>query len=39
VVLGSMAEEDVREILRWPTVLVASDGPAVAPSGVTGLGP
>jgi N-acyl-D-aspartate/D-glutamate deacylase len=38
VLLTSMSEEDVREILRAPTVLIGSDGTALAPYGVTGQG-
>ena len=38
VLIASMAEEDVRELLRSPMVLVGSDGYAVAPYGVTGQG-
>ncbi len=38
VLLTSMSEEDVQEILRAPTVLIGSDGTAVAPYGVTGQG-
>ncbi|MGH7323244.1 MAG: N-acyl-D-amino-acid deacylase family protein [Candidatus Rokuibacteriota bacterium] len=38
VLLTSMSEDDVREILRSPTVLVGSDGIALAPYGVTGQG-
>jgi N-acyl-D-amino-acid deacylase len=33
-----MAEDDVREILRSPAVLIGSDGTALAPYGVTGQG-
>jgi N-acyl-D-amino-acid deacylase len=38
VLLTSMSEEDVQTILRSPTVLIGSDGLAVAPYGVTGQG-
>jgi N-acyl-D-aspartate/D-glutamate deacylase len=38
ILVTSMAEEDVREILRAPTVLVGSDGTSLAPYGVTGQG-
>ncbi len=38
VLLTSMSEEDVREILRAPRVLIGSDGAAVAPYGITGQG-
>ncbi|MBI2468855.1 MAG: D-aminoacylase [Candidatus Rokubacteria bacterium] len=38
VLMDSMAEDDVREILRAPWVLVGSDGHALAPYGVTGQG-
>ena len=33
-----MAEEDVQEILRSPTVLIGSDGNSLAPYGITGQG-
>ena len=38
IVIASMSEEDVREILRSPTVFVGSDGFALSPSGITGTG-
>jgi N-acyl-D-aspartate/D-glutamate deacylase len=38
VLLTAMAEDDVREILRSPAVLIGSDGTALAPYGVTGQG-
>ncbi len=38
IVVTSIAEEDVQEILKSPTVLVCSDGLAVAPHGVTSQG-
>jgi N-acyl-D-aspartate/D-glutamate deacylase len=38
ILVTSMAEEDVRELLRSPAVLVGSDGYAVAPYGVTSQG-
>ena len=38
IVVTSMAEEDVQEILRSPMVLVGSDGNSLAPYGVTGQG-
>jgi N-acyl-D-amino-acid deacylase len=38
ILITSMAEADVREILRSPSTLVGSDGVAVAPYGVTGQG-
>lgn len=38
VLLTSMSEADVREILRAPTVFIASDGIAMAPYGVTSQG-
>ena len=38
IVVTSMAEEDVQEILRSPTVLVGSDGNSLAPYGTTGQG-
>jgi N-acyl-D-aspartate/D-glutamate deacylase len=38
IVITSMAEEDVREFLRSPLVLVGSDGFAAAPHGITSQG-
>ena len=38
IVVKSMAEEDVQEILRSPMVLVGSDGNSLAPYGITGQG-
>jgi len=38
VVIASMAEDDVREILRSPAVFVGSDSFALSPSGITGTG-
>ena len=38
VVIASMSEDDVREILRSPTVFVGSDSFALSPSGITGTG-
>jgi N-acyl-D-amino-acid deacylase len=38
ILITSMAEDDVRTILRSPTVLVGSDGTSLAPYGVTGQG-
>jgi N-acyl-D-amino-acid deacylase len=38
ILVTSMAEEDVQEIIRSPTVLVGSDGTALAPYGTTGQG-
>lgn len=38
VLMTAMAEDDVREILRSPAVLIGSDGTALAPYGVTGQG-
>lgn len=38
VLIESMDEADVREILRFPRTLVGSDGIALAPYGVTGQG-
>jgi N-acyl-D-amino-acid deacylase len=38
VLITSVSEEDVREFLRSPTMLVGSDGRAVAPDSVTGQG-
>jgi len=38
VVVTSIAEEDVRTILKTPFVLVGSDGNAVAPYGITSQG-
>lgn len=38
VLITSISEDDVRTLLRSPTVLVGSDGFAVAPYGVTGQG-
>jgi N-acyl-D-amino-acid deacylase len=38
VLLTSMSEADVQEILRSPIVLIGSDGVAVAPYGITGQG-
>jgi N-acyl-D-amino-acid deacylase len=38
ILVTSMAEEDVQEILRSPTVLVGSDGTSLAPYGTTGQG-
>ena len=36
VVVDSIAEDDVREFIRAPDVMVGSDGNSVAPTGVTG---
>jgi N-acyl-D-amino-acid deacylase len=38
ILVTSMAEEDVQEILRSPLVLVGSDGTSLAPYGTTGQG-
>jgi N-acyl-D-amino-acid deacylase len=38
IVIRSMSEDDVRAIAAEPTTLVGSDGPCVAPYGVTGQG-
>jgi N-acyl-D-aspartate/D-glutamate deacylase len=38
VIMTAMAEDDVREILQSPSVLIGSDGTALAPYGVTGQG-
>jgi N-acyl-D-amino-acid deacylase len=38
ILVTCMAEEDVQVILRTPTVLVGSDGTALAPYGTTGQG-
>jgi N-acyl-D-amino-acid deacylase len=38
ILVTSMAEEDVREIVRSPMVLVGSDGTSLAPYGTTGQG-
>ena len=38
IVVTSMAEEDVQEILRSPMVLVGSDGNSLAPYGITSQG-
>ena len=38
IVVTSMAEQDVQEILRSPMVLVGSDGNSLAPYGITGQG-
>jgi N-acyl-D-amino-acid deacylase len=38
ILVTSMAEEDVRAIVRSPTVLVGSDGTSLAPYGTTGQG-
>jgi N-acyl-D-amino-acid deacylase len=38
VLLTSMDEADVRQILKSPAVLIGSDGTALAPYGVTGQG-
>ena len=38
IVVTSMAEEDVQDILRDPAILVGSDGNSLAPYGVTGQG-
>jgi N-acyl-D-amino-acid deacylase len=38
IIVTSMAEEDVQEIMRSPTVLVGSDGTSLAPYGTTGQG-
>ena len=38
IVVTSMAEADVQEILRSPMVLVGSDGNSLAPYGITGQG-
>src|SRR5499426_2459881 len=38
ILVTSMAEEDIQEILRSPTVLVGSDGTSLAPYGTTGQG-
>jgi N-acyl-D-amino-acid deacylase len=38
ILVTSMAEEDVQEIVRSPTVLVGSDGTSLAPYGTTGQG-
>ena len=38
ILVTSMAEEDVQEIMRSPTVLVGSDGTSLAPYGMTSQG-
>ncbi len=38
VVVESIGEDDVRDFIRAPDVMVGSDGNAVAPTGVTGQG-
>lgn len=38
ILVRSMSEEDVRTILADPRVMVGSDGPCVAPYGITGQG-
>src|SRR4029077_5734177 len=38
ILVRSMAEDDVRAILADPLVTVGSDGPCVAPYGITGQG-
>jgi N-acyl-D-amino-acid deacylase len=38
VVVCSIDEDDVRELLRAPAVLIGSDGRAVAPESVAGQG-
>lgn len=38
ILIRSMSEDDVRRIAAEPTALVGSDGPCVAPYGVTGQG-
>jgi N-acyl-D-aspartate/D-glutamate deacylase len=38
ILITSMAEEDVQEIVRSPRVLVGSDGTSLAPYGTTGQG-
>jgi N-acyl-D-amino-acid deacylase len=38
ILVTSMAEDDVREIIQSPTVLVGSDGTSLAPYGTTGQG-
>ena len=38
ILVTSMAEEDVQEIIRSPTVLVGSDGTSLAPYGTTSQG-
>jgi N-acyl-D-amino-acid deacylase len=38
ILITSMAEEDVQDIMRSPTVLVGSDGTSLAPYGMTGQG-
>ena len=38
ILVRSMSEEDVRTILADPLVMVGSDGPCVAPYGITGQG-
>jgi N-acyl-D-amino-acid deacylase len=38
ILITSMAEADVQEIVRSPRVLVGSDGTALAPYGITGQG-
>ena len=38
VVVDSIAEDDVREFIRAPDVMVGSDGNSVAPTGITGQG-
>ena len=38
ILVTSMAEEDVQEIMRSPTVLVGSDGTSLAPYGTTSQG-
>jgi N-acyl-D-amino-acid deacylase len=38
VVVESIAEDDVRDFIRAPEVMVGSDGNSVAPTGITGQG-
>ena len=38
IVVRSMSEADIRAIAADPSVLVGSDGPCVAPYGITGQG-
>ena len=38
ILVTSMADDDVRDIISTPWVLVGSDGNAIAPTGVTGRG-
>jgi len=38
VVVDSIAEDDVRDFIRAPEVMVGSDGNSVAPTGITGQG-